>query len=102
MFLSFIFCRLPVMFILPIDVPSKSAVRSAIRCPPRISETFVKVLLSETQIGEGVERMAREIKAAYAGRPLTIVGVLTGSVVLLADLIRRLDMPVRIGVIHAS
>jgi len=62
----------------------------------------VKILLSESQIREGVERMAGEIAAAYSGRQLTIVGVLTGSVVLLADLIRRLDMPVRIGVIHAS
>lgn len=46
--------------------------------------------------------MANEVAAAYQGRPLTIVGVLTGSVVLLSDLIRRLDLPIRVGVVQAS
>ena len=32
---------------------------------------------------------------------MTIIGVLTGSVVLLADLIRLLTMPLRVGVIQA-
>lgn len=45
--------------------------------------------------------MAAEICAHYDGRPLTIIGVLTGSVVLLADLIRLLDMPLRVGVVQA-
>ncbi len=46
--------------------------------------------------------MAREIRAHYGDRPLTIVAVLTGSVVLLADLIRQLEMPLRVGVMQAS
>ena len=46
--------------------------------------------------------MARQISDHYAQRPLTIVAVLTGSVVLLADLIRLLDMPLRVGVIQTS
>lgn len=62
----------------------------------------VKQLLSEGQLREGVARMAREISVCYEGRPLTIVGVLTGSVVLLADLIRLLEMPLRVGVVQAS
>lgn len=45
--------------------------------------------------------MAHDINAFYAQRPLTIVGVLTGSVVLLADLIRLLEMPLRVGVVQA-
>src|SRR5690606_33518576 len=36
------------------------------------------------------------------GRQLTTVGVLTGSVVLLADLIRQIEQPMRVGVIQAS
>ena len=62
----------------------------------------MKELLSAEQLQEGVERLAGEISRHYAGRPLTIIGVLTGSVVLLADLIRLLDMPLRVGVIQAS
>lgn len=46
--------------------------------------------------------MASEINQANGGKPLTIVGVLTGSIVLLADMIRLLDMPLRVGVVQAS
>jgi len=62
----------------------------------------VKVLLTEEQIRDGVTRLAREIIDRYANRPLTIIGVLTGSIVLVADLIRQLDMPLRVGVVQAS
>lgn len=62
----------------------------------------MKILLTETQLLEGVSRMANEVAAAYQGRALTIVGVLTGSVVLLSDLIRQLDLPLRVGVVQAS
>lgn len=62
----------------------------------------MKVLLDETELQAGVNRLACEINAHYGDRPLTIVGVLTGSVVLLADLIRQLAMPLRVGVLQAS
>lgn len=45
--------------------------------------------------------MAAEISRCYDGRPLTIVGVLTGSLVVLADLIRHLEMPLRVGLVQA-
>jgi hypoxanthine phosphoribosyltransferase len=61
----------------------------------------VKILIGEEQVREGVQRLAQEITAQYADRPLTIIGVLTGSIVLLADLIRQLSMPLRVGVIQA-
>jgi hypoxanthine phosphoribosyltransferase len=60
----------------------------------------VKLLLTQEQIDHGVQRMAEAISARYGSRPLTIVGVLTGSIVLLADLIRRLDMPLRVGLLQ--
>lgn len=46
--------------------------------------------------------MAQQITACYGTQPLTILGILTGSVVLLADLIRLLEMPLRVGVVQAS
>lgn len=60
----------------------------------------MKVLLSQQQLREGVQRLARDVTAYYAGRPLTIVGILTGSIVLLADLIRQLEMPLRVGLLQ--
>jgi hypoxanthine phosphoribosyltransferase len=59
-------------------------------------------LLSSEQIDEGVSRLATEILVFYAGRPLTILGVLNGSIVLLADLIRRLDISLQVGLVQAS
>lgn len=61
----------------------------------------MKTLLSEHDIQAGVARLAAEIDAHYGRRPLTIIGVLTGSIVLLADLIRLLEMPLRVGVVQA-
>ena len=46
--------------------------------------------------------MAQEISNAYGSNPLTIIGVLTGSVILMADLIRKLEMPLRVGVVQTS
>ena len=67
--------------------------------PNRIA---VKTLLDEQQLNAGVEDLARQINEAYGDTPLTIVGVLTGSVVLMADLIRKLQMPMRVGVVQTS
>ena len=50
------------------------------------------VLIPEDEIRQRVDVVAGQIARAYAGQPLTIVGVLTGCLVFLADLIRRLDL----------
>jgi len=62
----------------------------------------VKVLLSESEIQQGIAELARALDREYRGRPLTVLGVLTGSLVFLADLIRHLDFPLRVGLIQAS
>ena len=61
----------------------------------------MKPLLSAEEIQTAVARLADEISEEYAGRPLTILGVLTGSLMLLADLIRRIDLPLRVGLVQA-
>ncbi|HJZ95889.1 MAG TPA: phosphoribosyltransferase family protein, partial [Candidatus Solibacter sp.] len=61
------------------------------------------ILLSAECIQERVAELAKQIAADYRGQPaLTIVGVLTGSLMFLADLVRHLDLPLRIGFIQAS
>jgi hypoxanthine phosphoribosyltransferase len=62
----------------------------------------MKQLLSQDEIRAGVERLAGQLRGEFDGRPLTIVGVLTGSLVMLADLIRHLDNPLRVALIRAS
>jgi hypoxanthine phosphoribosyltransferase len=61
----------------------------------------MKTLLNEEQLHDGIRRLADQIHAHYQGKPLTIVGVLIGSIVLLADLIRLLDMPIRVELVQA-
>ena len=63
---------------------------------------MVRFLLSEDEIREGVERLARQVTADFQGLAPTIISVLTGSLVLLADLIRRLELPLRVGVVQAA
>jgi hypoxanthine phosphoribosyltransferase len=61
------------------------------------------ILLPAERIGARVAELARQIAEDYRERrPVTIVGVLNGSVMFLADLVRHLDMPLRIGLIQAS
>jgi hypoxanthine phosphoribosyltransferase len=62
----------------------------------------LKTLLTSQQLRDGVVCLAASISEKYGKKPLTIVGVMTGSVVLLADLIRLLEMPLRVGVLQAS
>jgi hypoxanthine phosphoribosyltransferase len=62
----------------------------------------VKILLTEQELQDGIARLADRITEEYANRPITFVAVMTGSLVLLADLIRRLEMPIRVSLIQAS
>lgn len=64
--------------------------------------TRVKILLSQQQIEQGVARLAEEVRQQYGKQPLTIIGIMTGSIMLLADLVRLLEMPLRVGVIQTS
>jgi len=59
-------------------------------------------LLPAHQIALRVAELGRIIGEAYRGKPLTIVGVLNGSVIMVADLMRSVQVPHRIGFVHAS
>jgi hypoxanthine phosphoribosyltransferase len=62
----------------------------------------MRVLIPADQIEQRVDLVASEIQKIYGHQPVTIVGVLTGCLVFLADLIRRLDMPLKIALVQAS
>lgn len=62
----------------------------------------VQTLISESQIQIRVQELGRQIEADYRDRPLTIVAVLTGSLIMLADLVRRIGIPHRIALVQAS
>ena len=60
-----------------------------------------KVLITADEIAAAVARLGAELSRAYAGRPLTLLGVLHGSLPFLADLMRQVTVPHRVGVVHA-
>src|ERR1700674_5468126 len=62
----------------------------------------MEMLLSAERIQQRVDELARRIAADFHGRPTTIVGVLTGCLMFLSDLVRRIDLPLRIGLVQAS
>ena len=61
-----------------------------------------EVLIPADRIQQRVDEMAQQLMRDYHGRPLTIVGVLTGCLMFLADLVRHLELSLRIGLIQAS
>jgi hypoxanthine phosphoribosyltransferase len=60
------------------------------------------VLLTQEQIANRVRELAQQISADYAGRELLVIGVLKGSWVFLADLVRLITIPVTVDFTMAS
>jgi len=61
-----------------------------------------KVLFSEDEIKQVVARLAAEIKQDYQGKQPLLIGVLKGSFVFMADLIRQLQLPVEVDFVKLS
>jgi hypoxanthine phosphoribosyltransferase len=62
----------------------------------------VKPFISAAEIQARLVEVGRQIEADYQGRALTIVAVLTGSLIVLADLVRAIRIPLQISVIQSS
>jgi len=83
-------------------VPKKNAPLRQKDPPPRWRTEVQSVLLSRERIASRVRSLARQIEKDFAGRDLVIVALLNGTVVFLADLLRRLSMPLRLDFIGVS
>ena len=62
----------------------------------------LEILISRDEIAKAVDRLAREIKRDYQGKQPLLIGVLKGSFVFMADLIRQLDLPLELDFIRLS
>ena len=60
----------------------------------QVQDDITKVLVTEAQIAERVDELAKEIDIAYAGKDVLLVGVLKGAVMFMADLSRAIQIPV--------
>ncbi|MER3417848.1 MAG: hypoxanthine phosphoribosyltransferase [Chloroflexota bacterium] len=63
---------------------------------------IAEILLTEEQIQAKVAELGARISADYAGRELTLVSVLKGSLPFMADLMRQLRIPIRIDLMEVS
>jgi hypoxanthine phosphoribosyltransferase len=70
--------------------------------PPHWRKEIESVLISRERIARRVHALARQIEGDFAGRDLVLVALLNGTVVFLADLLRRLEMPLRLDFIGVS
>jgi hypoxanthine phosphoribosyltransferase len=59
-----------------------------------MGDKLEKILLSESEIKEGIARLAAAVDADYAGKDLLLVGVLNGALMVMADLSRALHNPI--------
>ncbi len=60
-------------------------------------------LISAKAIAARIEELCRDIRAEFRGTDkLVVVGLLRGSFVFIADLVRELDMPIEVDFLEAS
>jgi hypoxanthine phosphoribosyltransferase len=63
---------------------------------------IASILFSEHEIQHRVGELGDAISREYADRPLVLITILKGGVMFLADLIRRIDLPVRVDFMSIS
>jgi len=61
-----------------------------------------RVLIEEAEIQSKLAEMGAEISRDYAGKNLLIVGVLKGAFMVMADLARKIDIPVEFDFMAVS
>jgi hypoxanthine phosphoribosyltransferase len=67
-----------------------------------VFQSQLKILISRDQIAKAVTRLACEINRDYQGKEPLLIGILKGSCVFVADLIRQLDLPLELDFIKLS
>jgi hypoxanthine phosphoribosyltransferase len=61
-----------------------------------------RILFDEATIHRRLDALAKQITADYTGRELTVIAILNGSLVLMADLLRRIPLPLKLDCISAA
>jgi len=62
----------------------------------------VSVLFSEEQIARRVAGLGGEIANAFAGRKLSVLGLMKGSLVFMADLIRKIPLDLTVHLVRVT
>jgi hypoxanthine phosphoribosyltransferase len=70
--------------------------------PPRWRKEVERVLITEAQLARRVRTLAQEIERDFHGRETVVVSLLNGTVMFLADLLRHLNLPLRLDFLGVS
>jgi hypoxanthine phosphoribosyltransferase len=62
----------------------------------------VETMIDEQALKARIAELGKLLTAEYAGKPLTLVGVLKGSLFFLADLARAIDLPLTVELLGVS
>ena len=61
-----------------------------------------RILITDEQLARRVKTLAWEIEKDFRGREMVVISLLSGTVMFLADLIRHLNLPLRLDFIGVS
>jgi hypoxanthine phosphoribosyltransferase len=61
-----------------------------------------QVLITQDEIRQAVAKLASEIRRDYQGKQPLLIGILKGSFVFMADLVRELGLPVEVDFVKLS
>ncbi|MCD8345217.1 MAG: hypoxanthine phosphoribosyltransferase [Oscillospiraceae bacterium] len=62
----------------------------------------IEVMITKEEIAEAVKKLGAKISEDYKDKEIELVGVLKGSFVFMADLIRAIDLPITLDFISAK
>jgi hypoxanthine phosphoribosyltransferase len=79
-----------------------SAFANTARVPARWRPDVERVLITQGRIRNRLRILAREIERDFIGSEMVVVSLLNGTVMLLADLVRCLSLPLRLDFIGVS
>jgi hypoxanthine phosphoribosyltransferase len=61
-----------------------------------------RILFDETTILRRLDEIAAQISADYRNRELTVIAVLNGSIIFMADLLRRIPLPLKLDCLSVA
>ena len=76
--------------------------KSGARRKGEVSMLKREVLISESAIQKRVKEIAEQISIDYKGTEPILVGILKGSIIFMADLMRALSIPIQMDFIRAA
>ncbi len=69
---------------------------------PTMQEDLERVLFDEATIHRRLDELAAKISEDYHDRELTVIAILNGSVILMADLLRRIPLPLKLDCLSVA